>query len=128
MFTNEGHSIIQTDKGPVKVTPEQFLDGWESKRPPFGQKELRVAEALDPGTYEVAVWVNDDQRAMWTDASGKHWKVTTHRRGEPYHRQGDPEPPADAEKARLLYLNLAIKPIQEQETTTDEPKYGGRFK
>lgn len=118
VFCNDGVSIVETDRGKVGVSPEQFLAGWQGKRPPFGQSELRVRESLDVGTYEVAVWRNDEVRVRWTDASGKRHNVIVERHGEPFHRDGDPIPPSDAKREHLIYLNLNVKPQTQRETKT----------
>ena len=129
VFCNEGVSIIETDRGPVSVSPPEWLAGWQGKRPPFGQSELRVRESLDPGTYEVAVWRNDEVRARWTDASGKRWNVIVERSGEMFSRDGDPTPPAEAEREHLIYLSVSIKPQQQRnaQRSAATPPAKGRF-
>ena len=129
VFCNEGSSFIDTDRGKVAVTPQEFLAGWQGKRPPFGQSELKVRESLDAGTYEVAVWRNDEVRARWNDATGSRHNVIVERSGEPFHRDGDPTPPAGAGKEHLIYLNLSVKPqtAREPRAAAPAPAAKGRF-
>ena len=129
VFCNEGVSVIETERGNVSISPEAFLAGWQGKRPPFGQSELRVREPLDAGTYAVAVWRNNEVRARWTDASGKRWNVIVERDGAMFSRDGDPAPPADAEREHLIYLNLSVKPQQQRDERRAEsaPPAKGRF-
>ena len=121
VFCNEGVSIVETERGKVSISASEFLAGWQGKpgakktTPPFGQSELHVKEALDAGTYEVAVWRNDEVRARWNDASGKRWNVIVERDGKMFQRDGDPVPPAEAERENLIYLNLSVKPQQQRE-------------
>jgi len=118
IFCNDGVSVIETDRGKVSISPTEFLTGWQGKRPPFGQSELRVREALDAGTYEVAVWRNDEVRARWIDSSGKRWNVVVERDGNPFNYDGDPTPPDHAERERLIYLNLSVRPQQQRAQRT----------
>ena len=120
LFANEGDdlvSMVQTDRGPVSITPTEFLKGWQGRRPPFSNGDVRVREPLQAGTYEVAGWANDEVRAIWTDPSGKRQRVLVERRGQPTHISGDPEPPEGSEQQAVTYVNVAIKPQQPRENT-----------
>ena len=109
VFPNDGGSVVETDRGKVSISPQEFLAGWQGNRPPFGQSELRVHESLDAGTYEVAAWRNDEVHARWTDGTGRRQKAIVEKSGKPFQRDRDPTPPEEAERERLIYLNLSVK-------------------
>jgi len=118
LFCNEGDglvSIVQTDKGPVSITPAQFVESWQGRRPPFSNGDVIVNEALAAGTYEVAGWANHEVRATWTDPSGKRQKVLISRRGKAVEMPGDAKPPEDAERKGATYLNVAVKTQSKKE-------------
>jgi hypothetical protein len=120
LFCNEGDglvSIVQTDRGPVSITPMQFVQGWQGRRPPFSNGDVIVNVALAEGTYEVAGWANDEVRASWTDPSGKRQKVLVSRRGQAVEMHGDPTPPEDAERKAATYLNVAVKTQSKKENS-----------
>ena len=120
LFCNEGeglYSRVETEKGWVGITPTQFLEGWQGRRPPFSNNDTRVRDGgLDEGSYEAAAWCNDEGRAKHSDASGRRQNVVVERRGEKVHLPGNPVPPDDAIKERLIYLNLQIKPAQSKQS------------
>jgi len=125
LFCNEGDglvSMVQTDRGPVSITPMQFVQGWQSRRPPFSNGDVIVKETLAAGTYEVAGWANDEVRANWTDPSGKRQKVLVSRRGQAPDTSNDPTPPEDAEMKSATYLNVAVKTKTPRENVS--PKKG----
>ena len=118
LFCNEGDglvSIVQTDRGPVSITPAQFVQGWQGRRPPFSNGDVMVKEALAVGTYEIAGWANDEVRANWTDPSGRRQKVLVSRRGQAVDLPNDPKPPEDAEMKSATYLNVAVKTQSKKE-------------
>ena len=122
LFCNEGeglYSRIQTEHGWAAVTPTQFLEGWQGKRPPFSNNETRGRETIPEGTYEAAGWSNVETRAKYTDPSGRARNVIVERRGEKVHLPGDPTPPDEAPRQRLVYLNLQIKPASPRAAPRD---------
>lgn len=124
LFPNESDevdgqiSVVEVDGKRVAITPSQFLEGWQGRRPPFSNSEVRLAEPLETGTYEAAAWANDEVRARWNDPSGRRQSVVVTRRGNPVQRPGDPVVPDTAERAHLVYLNLTLKPRRTREPAT----------
>ena len=113
LFANEGEgceSTIKTDDGKIfTVTPTEFIQGWGGRRPPFGNSNVQIREAVSVGSYEAAGWANDEVRARWSDPTGARQSVVVERREKPVQRPGDAEPPFDAERKRTTYLNVRIK-------------------
>ena len=142
LFCNDGVSIIETDRGQVKVSAQEFLDGWvgnpgnEAISAPFGNTDATFYEPLEVSHYKVTGWKNDDVRARWTDASGKtHNYVVTRNGKTPQFNQQGPVPPDGAERQRLLYMNIAIGPVEDKRPDERRPieepaaqqEYRGRF-
>ena len=112
LFANEGEgcfATIQTDNGPVLVTPTEFLQGWGGRRPPFSNSTVQIRDSVSIGSYEAAGWANDEVRARWSDPSGVRQSVVVERRDKPVQREDDPTPPLDAERKRTTYLNVTVK-------------------
>lgn len=136
VFPNDGVSVIETDRGKVSISPQEFLAGWQGNPgsqnkkpvPPFGNSELQVRESLDAGTYDVAVWQRDEVRARWTDGSGRQWNIVVERSGQPFKYDRDPTPPAEAERERHIYLNLSVKTKTPRELAPPpQPRTKSRF-
>ena len=115
LFLRDGVSIIETEHGKISVTMTQVIEGWQGRRPPFGNNEARLKNPLPPGNYDVAAWFNDEVRARWSDASGRRQNVTVEKRGQPVSYASDPTPPADAERQRVLSLSVAFSTPREQQ-------------
>ena len=127
LFPRDGVSIIETDTGPVSVTPWEFLVGWQGRRPPFGNNTVRLRSDLLGGKYDVAAWGNDEVKARWTDASGKRQNVTVEQRGKPFQYADAPTPPADAERQHVVSLNITFSEPREQQAAPSENKQGNVF-
>ena len=115
LFLRDGVSIIETEHGKISVTLTQVIEGWQGRRPPFGNGEVQLRNPLPSGLYDVAAWFNDEVKARWNDASGRRQTATVERRGEPVSYANDPTPPADAERQRVTSLSVAFSTPREQQ-------------